>query len=171
MKLVFAIVHNDDAGKLTATLRESGFQFTLIGTTGGFLREGNATIIIGVEANKPDAVASLRLAGGQGVEVESLPVLYPQGAEKQLVKALLGREVPPPNTGPRNADGSASEDPMPDRYRPSRVPSAAAFASSRGSMTSISTGSPRPSESCARIASAAARGSGARRIGLPTTML
>ncbi len=59
MKLVFAIVHNDDAGKLTATLRESGFQFTLISTTGGFLREGNATIIIGVEADKLDAVFGL----------------------------------------------------------------------------------------------------------------
>ncbi len=53
-------------------------------------------ILVGVEANKPDAVASLRLAGGQGIEVESLPVMYPQGAEKQLIKALLGREVPPP---------------------------------------------------------------------------
>ena len=53
-------------------------------------------ILVGVEANKPDAVASLRLAGGQGIEVESLPVMYPQGAEKQLIKALLGRDVPPP---------------------------------------------------------------------------
>jgi electron transport complex protein RnfC len=53
-------------------------------------------ILVGVEANKPDAVAALRLAGGKGIEVESLPVMYPQGAEKQLIKALLGREVPPP---------------------------------------------------------------------------
>jgi electron transport complex protein RnfC len=52
-------------------------------------------ILVGVEANKPDAVAALRLAGGEGVEVESLPVMYPQGAEKQLIKALLGRDVPP----------------------------------------------------------------------------
>ncbi len=60
-------------------------------------------ILVGVEANKPDAVASLRLAGGQGVEVESLPVMYPQGAEKQLIKALLGREVPPPPGLPMDA--------------------------------------------------------------------
>jgi electron transport complex protein RnfC len=57
---------------------------------------GITRVLIGVEANKPDAVASLRLAGGAGIEVESLPVLYPQGAEKQLIKALLGRLVPPP---------------------------------------------------------------------------
>jgi electron transport complex protein RnfC len=57
---------------------------------------GVTRILIGIEANKPDAVASLKLAGGAGIGVESLPVMYPQGAEKQLVKALLGREVPPP---------------------------------------------------------------------------
>ena len=34
--------------------------------------------------------------GGSGIEVESLPATYPQGAEKQLIKVLLGREVPPP---------------------------------------------------------------------------
>lgn len=60
-------------------------------------------ILVGVEANKQDAVAALRLAGGAGVEVESLPVMYPQGAEKQLIKALLGRDVPPPPGLPMDA--------------------------------------------------------------------
>ncbi|MBM3127889.1 MAG: hypothetical protein FJ009_04545 [Chloroflexi bacterium] len=59
MKLVFAIVHNDDAGKLTDTLREHNHQFTLISTTGGFLREGNATILIGVEPDCLDDVFAL----------------------------------------------------------------------------------------------------------------
>jgi len=59
MKLVFAIVHNDDAGKLTDALREHNFQFTLISTTGGFLREGNATILIGVEPAKLDEALNL----------------------------------------------------------------------------------------------------------------
>lgn len=59
MKLVFAIVHNDDAGKLTDTLREQGHQFTLISTTGGFLREGNSTILIGVDADRLDDVFTL----------------------------------------------------------------------------------------------------------------
>ncbi|MCX7840357.1 MAG: cyclic-di-AMP receptor [Anaerolineae bacterium] len=56
MKLVFAIVHNDDASKLTAALREKGHHFTLISTTGGFLREGNSTILIGVEEEKLEDV-------------------------------------------------------------------------------------------------------------------
>lgn len=59
MKLVFTIVHNDDAGKLTKALRENNHQFTLISTTGGFLREGNATILIGIDADKLEDVLAL----------------------------------------------------------------------------------------------------------------
>ncbi len=52
--------------------------------------------LVGVERNKPDAIEALRgaLAGVPGVEVLPLTVKYPQGAEKMLVRALLGREVP-----------------------------------------------------------------------------
>jgi uncharacterized protein YaaQ len=59
MKLFFAIVQSDDAGKLTGTLREHNYPFTLISTTGGFLREGNSTILIGVDVNKLDDVFAL----------------------------------------------------------------------------------------------------------------
>ena len=59
---------------------------------------GARRAIIAVEANKPDAAAHLR-AGlpadlAATVAVELLRVKYPQGAEKMLVTALLGREVP-----------------------------------------------------------------------------
>lgn len=52
--------------------------------------------IIGIEANKPDAAEAMRRAveGRGDVSVDVLPVMYPQGAEKQLIKACLGREVP-----------------------------------------------------------------------------
>ncbi len=56
MKSVVAIVQSDDAGSLTDALREKDFQSTLISSTGGFLREGNATILIGVEDAQVDAV-------------------------------------------------------------------------------------------------------------------
>lgn len=49
MKLIVSIVHSDDADQLTNALREGGFSSTKISTTGGFLREGNATFLIGVE--------------------------------------------------------------------------------------------------------------------------
>ena len=49
IKLVVSIVHSDDTDQLTAALREGGFSSTKISTTGGFLREGNATILVGTE--------------------------------------------------------------------------------------------------------------------------
>jgi Na+-translocating ferredoxin:NAD+ oxidoreductase subunit C len=52
--------------------------------------------LIGIEQNKPDAIEHLsKLATSyKGIEVHSLKVKYPQGAEKQLIKALINREVP-----------------------------------------------------------------------------
>ena len=50
---------------------------------------------LGIEANKLDAIRHMsKLAAGTGVEVVGLKVKYPQGAEKQLIRAVLGREVP-----------------------------------------------------------------------------
>ncbi|MCD6527269.1 MAG: electron transport complex subunit RsxC [Desulfuromonas sp.] len=51
--------------------------------------------IVGIESNKPDAIACMAKAGANhGIQVQALEVKYPQGAEKQLIDALLGREVP-----------------------------------------------------------------------------
>jgi len=51
--------------------------------------------VIGVEDNKPEAIEKLKeVAGKYNVRVQSLPVHYPQGAEKQLIYAITGREVP-----------------------------------------------------------------------------
>ncbi len=57
---------------------------------------GADRVIIGIEANKLDAAESLRAAIPKDlpVTVEVLDVKYPQGAEKMLITALLGREVP-----------------------------------------------------------------------------
>ena len=56
--------------------------------------------VIGVEANKPDAVANLRKViadgGYKGIEVMALKTRYPQGGEKQLIAAVTGRQVAPP---------------------------------------------------------------------------
>lgn len=52
--------------------------------------------LIGIENNKPDAIAHLqsKVAAYPGIEVHPLKVKYPQGGEKQLIKALVNREVP-----------------------------------------------------------------------------
>ena len=51
--------------------------------------------VIGIEANKPDAIEKLTKEGAaRKIEVQALEVKYPQGAEKQLILAITGREVP-----------------------------------------------------------------------------
>ncbi len=53
---------------------------------------------VGVENNKPDAIAKLKEISAQykGIEIVPLKLKYPQGGEKQLIAAVLGREVPAP---------------------------------------------------------------------------
>ena len=57
---------------------------------------GVARAVIGVERNKPDAIERLRATLPADLDVTVLPltVKYPQGAEKMLIDAVLGREVP-----------------------------------------------------------------------------
>ena len=52
--------------------------------------------VVGIEANKPDAIGHLTELAREfrGITVQPLKVKYPQGGEKQLIKACTGREVP-----------------------------------------------------------------------------
>ncbi|MBQ1318015.1 MAG: cyclic-di-AMP receptor [Solobacterium sp.] len=49
MKLILAIVSNDDASDVSSALTKENFYVTRLATTGGFLRAGNTTIIVGTE--------------------------------------------------------------------------------------------------------------------------
>jgi electron transport complex protein RnfC len=50
---------------------------------------------VGIEDNKPEAIKAMKDAFiGTNVEVVSLPTKYPQGAEKMLIKMLVGKEIP-----------------------------------------------------------------------------
>jgi uncharacterized protein YaaQ len=55
VKLVVAVVQAEDAGGLLTRLTERGFRATRIKTAGGFLRETNATIFLGVEDERIEA--------------------------------------------------------------------------------------------------------------------
>ncbi len=59
MKLVLAIVQEKDSGRLIDGLTEAGFQATMLASTGGFLRSGNATVLIGVEDPEVDRVLEI----------------------------------------------------------------------------------------------------------------
>ena len=58
----------------------------------------DARVVVGLEENKPEAMEALRKAYDAAslgdVEVKGLPVMYPQGSEKQLIYAVTGRAVP-----------------------------------------------------------------------------
>ena len=49
MKLVYAIVSNDDANAVMKALNKGGFSVTKMASTGGFLRVGNVTLLVGTE--------------------------------------------------------------------------------------------------------------------------
>lgn len=49
MKLILAIVNNDDSAHASSALTEAGFSVTRLSTTGGFLMVGNTTFLIGTE--------------------------------------------------------------------------------------------------------------------------
>jgi len=74
---------------------EKGDQI-LVGTTLLMKALGVSRAVIGIENNKPNAIAHLTslAANFAGIEVCTLKVKYPQGGEKQLIKAVTKREVP-----------------------------------------------------------------------------
>ncbi|MDP2111484.1 MAG: electron transport complex subunit RsxC [Thiobacillus sp.] len=56
---------------------------------------GAGHAIVGIEDNKPEALAAMRAAAvATGVQIRAVPAMYPMGWEKQMIHALLGREVP-----------------------------------------------------------------------------
>jgi uncharacterized protein YaaQ len=77
LKLVVIIASDADADKLMKKLVEQGYPATKIGSTGGFLRRGSATILSGVEAAEVDGIVSMvRLechARQEYVPVQTLP--------------------------------------------------------------------------------------------------
>lgn len=91
MKLVIAVVQDKDGGRLQDALVKNGFRATKLASTGGFLKAGNTTFLIGVEEEKVDdlldvikkncqsrdqTVAPLSAAGSMGTPVETY-VPYP----------------------------------------------------------------------------------------------
>ncbi len=59
MKLVVAIVHSEDAGALVDALLAREFRATRLHSSGGFLRQTNATVMLGVEDDQVDQVIGI----------------------------------------------------------------------------------------------------------------
>ncbi len=59
MKLIIAIVQDNDSTRLVRALVKNSFSATKLASTGGFLREGNTTLLVGVEDEKVDEALNL----------------------------------------------------------------------------------------------------------------
>ena len=56
MKLIIAVVQDEDSSKLLSVLMQQGFGVTKLATTGGFLKAGNTTLLLGIEDERLDEV-------------------------------------------------------------------------------------------------------------------
>ena len=61
MKLIFAIVSNDDSSRVSKELTKNKYSVTKLATTGGFLMAGNTTFLIGTDDDRVDDV--IRISG------------------------------------------------------------------------------------------------------------
>lgn len=59
MKLVIGIINSDDVNELLAEITKASFQATKLSTSGGFLKMGNVTVLVGVEDEKVDEVVEI----------------------------------------------------------------------------------------------------------------
>ena len=59
MKLIFAIINNDDSNSATAALNKEGVAVTKLSTTGGFLMTGNTTLLIGAEDKDVEKITKI----------------------------------------------------------------------------------------------------------------
>ena len=59
VKLVVSIVHNEDAGALVDALLERDYRATRLQSSGGFLKQSNATVILGVDDDRVDDVMAI----------------------------------------------------------------------------------------------------------------
>lgn len=59
MKLILAIVNDDDAATVSSALNKAGISATKLATTGGFLKAGNTTFLIGLENQRVDEAVEI----------------------------------------------------------------------------------------------------------------
>lgn len=80
MKLLLAIVSNDDASDVSSALTKEGFSVTRLSTTGGFLRAGNTTIIVGTENERVEhAIEIIRQESKRRTEIVPSTASYDLG--------------------------------------------------------------------------------------------
>lgn len=93
MKLLITIVQDQDVSGLLEALIENNFRTTKLASTGGFLRQGNTTLLIGVEDHELDAVlAVIKKTCKKREQVDASPLLSfgRTGLDTQMDKIVVG---------------------------------------------------------------------------------
>lgn len=75
MKLIIAVVGEDDADNVVESLVEQEFRTTRINTAGGFFKKGNATLLIGVEDDRTNVALEILNARTRSATTFVLPVV------------------------------------------------------------------------------------------------
>lgn len=92
MKLIIAIAHERDKHKLGDALLQNGLTFTKLGSTGGFLRQGNVTVLIGVEDDDTARVMDI-IKGACRSSEEFVNLPSPSGAGIPALGALTPHPI------------------------------------------------------------------------------
>lgn len=90
MKLILAIVNNDDSAIASSVLTKEGFFVTKLSTTGGFLMVGNTTFLIGTEDGGEDRVIQLLSECCATRDRETLPLGHSRGDAPVPEKVTVG---------------------------------------------------------------------------------
>lgn len=93
MKLVIAIVNTADSSQLSSSLTKAGFGVTKLATTGGFLKQGNTTLLIGIDDDRLDEVlAVIKKRAGRRTEMQPIhsASAYPNIMAPTSVETTVG---------------------------------------------------------------------------------
>lgn len=95
MKLVMAIMSKDDASIVMDALTEENFQVTKMASTGGFLKAGNTTLIIGVEDNRTNKVIDIvsQYSSKRKQLVSNSSPFYPTEVEQSPFEVTTGGAI------------------------------------------------------------------------------
>lgn len=88
MKLIIAIVQSEDAKRLQASFVDNNVGATKLASTGGFLREGNTTFLLGVEDEDVDGVLKLIEEHSQTREETINPGIHPGISFEQPIEPV-----------------------------------------------------------------------------------
>ena len=76
MKMITAIINSKDINRVCQALTDARFEFTKLSTTGGFLKIGNTTLLMGIEGDRLDEAVSI-IRKNSAKRVEKIPAVAP----------------------------------------------------------------------------------------------